>query len=227
VARTAAAASAPPKPHPLGFNLAAIALCVALGGLALAYGLDTLGRAHRSQLSAEAEMPVVRTVAGRELSVPRMFLRYDEPAAATGFSDELDLRLKLPLGPDGATRAIDLTLIPRSKARPSAALLDGVYLHQFTDKEVAGPPGLIGKPLTGTDGYKGETVWYDAISPDPFVAKCQEPVSEGQSGRCLRTVFFDTVAGIYAFDADVLANWRDFDHEAETILASIGVRRTR
>lgn len=226
MARSAAVAPQP-RPHSVAFNLAAIATFVALGGLAVAYGLDTLGRAHRSQAAAQLEAMTVRTVAGRELAVPRQLLRYDDAAVTTGFSDELDLRLKLPLGPDGALRALDLTLIPRSKARPSAALLDGVYLHQFTDQEVAGPPGLVGKPLLGSDGYKGETVWYDPLSPDPFVAKCQSPVTEGQSGRCLRTVFYDTVAGVYAFDADLLASWREFDGAAETVLAGIGVHRTR
>ena len=72
-----------------------------------------------------------------------------------------------------------MTLLPRSRARPSSALLDGVYLHQFGDETLDGVPGLVGKPLLDSDGFSGESVWYDALSPDPFVAKCLEPVEAG------------------------------------------------
>jgi hypothetical protein len=169
---------------------------------------------------------VTRTVAGKEMKIPRALLRYDEQAT-TGFSEQLDLRLRLPLGPEGVSKVIDVTLVPRSRARPSSILLDGVYLHQFMLTELSGPPGLIGKPLQGTDGFEGETVWYDALSPNPFVAKCEAPVPGSTTGRCLRTVFFDAVAAVYAFDADVLANWRLFDRSAEAALAKIGVSRTK
>ena len=67
-------------------------------------------------------------------------------------------------------------------------LLDGVYLHQFEDKQLTGPPGLVGKPLTASEGFAGETVWYDALSADPFVAKCLAPVAPGEPTQCLRTV---------------------------------------
>jgi hypothetical protein len=210
----------------IGFNLTGIALAMALGGLALAYALDGAGRHQRSAERAVAEGTVVRTIAGKELTIPRALLRYDEQAA-TALTDEIDLRLKLALGPHASSRAIDVTLIPRSKARPSSILLDGVYLHQFTLEEASGPPGLVGKPLQGKDGFEGETVWYDALSPNPFVAKCEAPVAGAGVGRCIRTVYFDAVAAVYAFDSDVLGNWRAFDAEAEAVLKTIGIRRTR
>jgi hypothetical protein len=210
----------------IGFNLAAITLGVALSGLALAYALDGASRHHRSAEMAVAEGTVARTIAGKELTIPRALLRYDEQAA-TALTEEIDLRLRLPLGPRGTSRPIDVTLIPRSKARPSSTLLDGVYLHQFTLEEVSGPPGLVGKPLLGKDGFESETVWYDALSPNPFVAKCEAAAPGGNSGRCIRTVYFDAVAAVYAFDSDVLENWRAFDTEAEAVLKSIGNRRSR
>ena len=74
------------------------------------------------------------------------------------------------------------------------------------------PAGLIGKPLQATDGYDGETVWYDALSADPFVAKCVAPVAEARRRRCLRTVYLGPgIAAVYAFDARVLATGREFD----------------
>jgi hypothetical protein len=210
----------------MGFNLAAITLAMALGGLALAYALDGAGRHHRDAALAVAPGTVVRTIAGNELTIPRALLRYDEPAASA-LTEEIDLRLELPLGPRASSRPIDVMLIPRSKARPSSALLDGVYLHQFTLEEVSGPPGLVGKPLQGKDGFEGETVWYDALSPNPFVAKCEAVVPGGNAARCIRTVYFDAVAAVYAFDSDVLGSWRAFDTEAEAVLKSIGIHRSR
>ena len=210
----------------VAFNLAAITVVLALAGLALAYALDGASRQQRVPSAGEPESSVVRTIAGKELRIPRSLLRYDEQEVA-GFATEIDLRLDLPLGADDAIRSIDITLIPRSKARPSSMLLDGVYLHQFTLQELAGPPGLIGKPLRSGDGFEGETVWYDALSADPFVAKCLAPLPGAAAGRCVRTVFFEAVAAVYAFDADVLANWRLFDPKVEAVLGGIGIRRIR
>jgi hypothetical protein len=218
----------PPAARPtlgsIGFNLAAIAVFLAMGGMALAYGIDNLGRQHAGKTEAPATGTVVRTVGGKEIKVPRELLRYDDQPAAS-FSNAVDLRLVMPLGPNGANRNIDITLIPRSQARASAALLDGVYLHQFQEGELQGPPGLIGKPLKSADGFKNETVWYDALSADPFVAKCMAPVEDGGPSRCLRTVVFASIAAVYAFDADVLGSWRAFDPAIERVLGRMDIRR--
>ena len=134
------------------------------------------------------------------------------------------MQLVLPLGLNGAPRTIELTLLPRSSARPSASLLDGVYLHMFQTKELSGPHGLVGKPLRAGDGYDGETVWYDPLSADPFVAKCSAPVAPGAEARCLRAVYLAPgIASVYAFGSDVLTNWRSFDSAMRGRLEQIGV----
>ena len=69
-----------------------------------------------------------------------------------------------------------------------------------------------------------ETIWYDALSADPFVAKCAAPVAEGTAARCLRTVYLGPgLAAVYAFSADVLENWKRFDPEIRALLTKIGV----
>jgi hypothetical protein len=204
--------------HSIAFNLGAIALILAVAGLGLAYAIDAAGRAGREDLTGA----VSRTLGGRELTVPKAWLREDAERSA-GFAKQVDIGLVLPLGPEAATREIGITLVPRSRARPSASLLDGVYLHQFMPEQLNGPPGLIGKPLMPIEGYENETVWYDAISAAPFVAKCIAPVLEGQPGRCIRTVYLGTgVAAIYSFDEDVLASWRLFDAAVQPSLRQIG-----
>ena len=89
--------------------------------------------------------------------------------------------------------------------------------------ELSGPPGLVGKPLYGTEGYEGETVWYDALSSDPFVTKCVAPADGRGPSRCLRTVALTAgIAAVYAFDSDVLPAWRSFDPEMKKWLGQIG-----
>ena len=204
--------------HSIAFNLGAIALLVARAGLGLASAIDAAGRAGREALAGS----VSRTLGGRELSIPAAWLREDAERSA-GFAKQVDIGLYLPLGPEAAVREIDITLVPRSRARPSASLLDGVYLHQFMPEQLSGPTGLIGKPLVAAEGYEDETVWYDAISAAPFVAKCIAPVAEGQPGRCIRTVYLGPgIAAIYSFDEDVLMNWRRFDPAVQPALKQIG-----
>jgi hypothetical protein len=212
---------APQTPHhSLGFNLAVIAIVVAALGLGLAYGIDALSR---QQSAKRPEGPdLVRNMGGLELRIPTGWFRYQE-AQVSGFVSKIELTLPVALGESGASVPIDVTLMPPSKVRPSARLLDGVYLHQFLPAELSGPPGLIGKPLRGTDGFEGETVWYDALSPDPFVAKCNEPVGGATVSRCLRTVnLAPGLAAIYTFDSGLLMHWQDFDAAVKPGLVRIG-----
>ncbi|MHB1104646.1 MAG: hypothetical protein ACYC0C_18115 [Devosia sp.] len=208
---------------PVGFNIAAIMLVLALCGVALAYAIDAASRQNREVPHGfEEQTALTRTIGGRDLEIPLSWFRYAEQRVE-GFAKQIDLRLSAPLGPKGEARGIEVTLLPKSLARPSSRLLDGVYLHQFLPEQLSGPPGLVGKPLSGKDGFEGETVWYDPLSADPFVAKCGAPVTSGAEARCLRTVYLGPgIAAVYAFGADVLANWRSFDEIIEPRLASIG-----
>jgi hypothetical protein len=206
----------------VGHNLAGIALALALCGLAFAYAIDAAVR-RPAQSGTSSETTVHRTMGGRDLAIPQSWFRYGEQPAE-GFASQLDLQLLLPLGEAGAMRPVDMTLLPQSRVRPSARLLDGVYLHRFGAAELDGPPGLVGKPLQGGEGFAGETVWYDPLTADPFVAKCSAPVAAGAPSRCLRSVYLAPgLAAVYGFDAELLANWKQFDPELRRRLEHIGV----
>ena len=209
--------------HSIGFNLGVIGISVALGGLGLAYVIDAMSRSVHEQPSAKrGDQIVTRTLGATELTIPAAWLAADDRQGA-GFAKQIDLVVTLPLGPDGVDRKIELTLTQRSRVRPSASLLDGVYLHQFTSDQLTGPVGLIGKPLAPQDGQENETVWYDPLNASPFVAKCSAPVADGQPGRCLRTVYLGPgIAAVYSFDDDVLANWKKLDAEMHPLLNQIG-----
>ena len=208
---------------PVGYNVAAIVLALALCGVGLAYIIDAASRgSHRPAHRLDDETTLTRTIGDRELEIPRSWFRYAEQQVE-GFAKQIDLAFALPLGPAGALREIEVTLLPRSRAQPSALLLDRVYLHQFQSTEIDGPPGLVGKPLVSGNGFENETVWYDPLSADPFVAKCSAAVAAGAEARCLRTVRFGNVAAVYTFGDDLLVNWREFDARVQPLLKAIGV----
>jgi hypothetical protein len=204
--------------HSIGFNLGVIALLVALLGLAVGYLVSAAARTHAA---SQGTGMVARTLGSAALTIPAAWLT--DSTETQSFSKQIDLAVSLPLGPDGAMRRVDITLTQRSRVLPSARLLDGVYLHEFTADQLAGPPGLIGKPLLAQEGYENETVWYDPINVAPFVAKCAAPIAPGATARCLRLVYVRPgIAAIYGFDQDVLGNWRKFDAEMHPLLDKIG-----
>lgn len=207
----------------LAYNLAGIAVLVLLLAVGAAYLLDEMGRASQPAAPAiDDPDPITQTISGRELSIPTSWFRYGEQIR-NGFTSQIDLRIIF--APDDATTPVplDITLVPRSRARTSASLLDSVYLHQFADDTLTGVQGLVGKPMRADGGYAGESVWYDALSPNPFVAKCLEAVQESGAAQCVRTVYLPSgIAAIYTFDATILQSWRQFDSEIERWLAPIG-----
>lgn len=206
----------------LAFNLLALAVMAATGAVGLAYGIDALGR-HRDATPLREGKSYVRNLAGHTLTIPATWLRFGD-SDEQGFASQVDLQLTVPLGPDARATKVDVTLLPRSRVRTSASLLDGVYLHQFMPNEVSGPSGLVGKPLYPTDGFEGETVWYDPLAANPFVAKCMAPVEGTGNAQCLRTVLLVSgIGAVYTFDADALSNWQNFDAALAEPLKAIGV----
>lgn len=207
-------------PPSLIYNLAGIALVVLLLAIGAAYVVDALGRASGSQAASDTGATVSQTMSGRELIIPASLFRYDQQVKP-GFASQVDLRVHVQFEGQ-ASAPVDVTLLPRSRARTSASLLDRVYLHKFGETAVGGIPGLIGKPMGETEGFAGETVWYDPISPNPFVAKCMAPIGDG-AAQCVRTVYLDSgIAAVYTFDAALLQSWRQFDSEMERWLTMIG-----
>jgi hypothetical protein len=208
--------------HSVGYTLGAIMLVVVMLGLAAAYGLGALVPRQQPMGTTDADHTVTVSLVGKPLHIPTAWLR-SRDHKADGFASQIALQLRLPLGHNGALSPIDITLLPLSQVRPSASLLDGVYLHQFMPNELSGPAGLVGKPLYGTEGYQDETVWYDALSQNPFVAKCMAPPEPQGAARCLRTVALTNgIAAVYGFDSDVLESWRQFDAEVLSQLGRIG-----
>lgn len=200
-----------------------MALFIAIAGLIAAYGL----RAWFDRLDVAGPLPALTdvhiiTIGPQPYIVPAALLnapsqRHD------GFAERIDLILALPLAVGGKFSDVAVTITPRGRIRTSAALLDSVYLHQFSDAQLSGPPGLVGKPLTGDPGTTGETVWYDPLSPNPFVSKCMTPVSITPGARtCIRVMSLsDRNTAIVSFDPEALYAWREFDARIEDALTAL------
>lgn len=207
----------------LAFNLAGIGVLVLLLAVGMAYAIDKAGRNARPvEPALNDEHRVAQTVAGRELQIPATWFRFGEDIKP-GFASQVDLSFRLALDPGQPFVPVEVTLLPRGGARASGALLDAVYLHQFADETVGGITGLVGKPLLASEGYAGETVWYDPLSPAPFVAKCATAPEPSRPVKCLRTIHLPSgLAAVLGFDAAALPMWKRFDEELALWLDQIG-----
>lgn len=205
----------------IAYNLAGISVIVLMMAVGLAYVVDMAGRSG-ADAEDDGASAITQTIGGRDLTIPENWFRYGEQMRP-GFVTQIDLDVAVTLPGFDLPVPVNVTILPRSRARASSVLLDAVYLHQFDDGMVSGVPGLVGKPLKHGAGYVGETVWYDALSPNPFVAKCAAPIESGKPARCLRTVQLSSgLAAIYGFDGAALAGWRDFDAAMALRLETIG-----
>ncbi len=206
----------------ISFNLVIITLITILIGLGFIYFIDSLKikPAITPSFNERAQFKNI-ILAGKNLDIPLSWFS-ENTQKNTSISDKINLHFILPLGKNNRQIKIEASLQPLRKTISSANLLDSVYLHQFSNEQKKGVVGLIGKPLKGIEGFRGETVWYDPLSANPFVAKCMDKIPQGQKQQCIRTVAINKqIAITYVFDFEVLQNWKNFDNEANKWLNEI------
>lgn len=210
------------RSHLSGYNLVVIVLMAALLGLALAYLIEAIAQRPQVEPASIFQPPFIeKNIAGSPLRLPADWFS-DQNQTTQGFADRVELDLAVNFG-RAAPDHVTLLLTPNSAAQPSAYLLDKVYLHQFLANQLSGAPGLVGKPLRAIDGFQNETVWYDPLSPQPFVAKCQASPVAGTPAHCMRTVrLTDGLSATYNFPETLLADWPRFDEIMRPYLEQIG-----
>jgi hypothetical protein len=199
-----------PLPPHFGQTVAGIFIFISALGLAAAYGLQAMAERAREVAPPPPGEPIHFTLAAVDVAVPLNWLR---SAPSGGFVEAIELSVPIELAGAPEPMIADVTLLARARAVPSAALLDRLYIHRFSDQQVSGPHGLIGKPLIAEAGYENETVWYDPVNGNPFVAKCLELIDEGQRVlECMRTIPLGTkVSAVVRFDEPALMRWQEFD----------------
>jgi hypothetical protein len=205
------------------YTVVIVCLIVAMTGLGAAYGLRAwLGATAIGEATPELSASHMISIGAQRYVMPAALLA-DPNQRRDGFAERMDFTLALPLGENGQLSEVAITIMPRGRTRTSAALLDSVYLHQFAPTQLSGVRGLVGKPLELDAGTTGETVWYDPLTTNPFVAKCMTPVAMTLGDRtCLRVLALsDRNTAIVAFDPVVLDNWRGFDAGIEAALSPL------
>lgn len=124
-----------------------------------------------------------------------------------------NLSLLIPVQLQDQVAEVPVDLVPASRTTPSAYLLDALYIHRFSSDPAQYAHGLVGRTLKDGEGYENESVWYDPLRPQPFVAKCVAPLDETvQTPNCLETkLVTKRVAAVIKFPEQYLPQWKAFD----------------
>lgn len=140
----------------------------------------------------------------------------------TGYSEALadDFR-------EGAIAApvIYAAIAARDAPVDSTGRLDSVYARFFTGKALPAPDGLVGRALGPESGYGGEVIYFAPDEPRPFVARCFAEETPEMPATCLRDIHFGTsLAMIYRFNRNLLAEWRALDRGMQGLAAAFLTR---
>lgn len=124
-----------------------------------------------------------------------------------------NLSLLIPVQVQGQVEEVPVDLVPASRTTPSIYLLDALYIHRFSADPALYVHGLVGRTLKNGEGYENEMVWYDPLRPQPFVAKCVEPLDKTvKTPNCLETkLVTKRVAAVIKFPEQFLPDWKAFD----------------
>jgi hypothetical protein len=206
-----------------GIKTNILILCIVLSmlGLGIVYGLDFF-ESRATQVANDKGTPVEFTIAASKLQAPESWI-------VSEFNPEQTilnlLQLHLTMNLDGQSFTLNLTLMPAARAAPSAYLLDSLYIHNFAPGRSDQMYGLVVKKLKNEAGFEDETVWYDALSATPFVAKClEEKVAVERAKNCITTVLVNKrVSALIQFEKAILPHWRQFSVALNKQMAEFNV----
>ncbi len=216
--------SSPAPNTPSLFNLAAIALMLVLAGLAAAYWLFAQARPEKAPPASTFAPPFSgTTINGIAINMPTAWLTRT-PGKSGINTQSLDANLLISFDNENDPQRVGVHVSKADQAESSTVLLDTVYIHQFTPRQIDTVPGLVGKPLKGEEGYQDETVWFDPISTSPFVAKCTSRPATPDFPDCIHTIATGNGLAItYQFNRHLLTRWRTFDHVLQQLLKNTGL----
>jgi len=199
-------------------NVLILCIILSLLGLSVVYTLDFLEKNSPQQANSSQET-IEFTIAASKLRAPKSWIE-------SNFDEEQNilnlLQLRLELQIDGKLVAVNATLLPAARAAPSAYLLDSLYIHNFAPGRSEQMYGLVAKKLRNEAGFEDETIWYDALSANPFVAKCLDEKVEVRNAKpCITTILVNKrVSALIQFEKSVLPHWRQFSVALAQQLAS-------
>ncbi|GLQ18748.1 hypothetical protein [Maritalea porphyrae] len=203
----------------LGTNILILLICLSLLGLATVYALDFFEETRNIQRQADNKL-VEFSISATKMQAPRTWITSD-------FNEEQSvvnlLQLSIPIEIEDFSIKVTTTLLPAARAAPSAYLLDSLYIHNFAPGPSDQRFGLVVKKLRNEAGYEDESIWYDALSASPFVAKClNEEAANTNAKNCITTVLVNKrVSALIQFEQSLMPYWRPFSVAMERRLASL------
>ena len=209
---------------PPAFNLVSIALILFMAGLGVAYWLnDYVPENSESLPSVYAPPLIAKELAGSSMQIPKSWLN---PLTQNTRKEVqvIDLSLLISITNQEKPSPFNLRISKISQAQPSAYLLNDAYVPRFSEKQINDIKGLVGKPLKAEDGYAGETVWYEPVSANPFVAKCIDLQGNSTALNCLRTIRLNSKLSLtYQFSQNNLEYWQKIDKVITPLMKQIGI----
>lgn len=198
--------------------------------LSLAIGIFE-GQSLERRLTTDTA-PVTLAIAAETVAIPSNMIRNGKVRRG-GPVERADLIMHWPeltgyseaLKDDFREGAIDApviyaTVAARDTPVDATGRLDTVYARFFTGKAIPGPDGLVGRALGPDSGYAGEIVFYAPSEPRPFVARCFADETPEMPATCIRDIHFgNSLALVYRFNRDLLAEWRDLDAGMRSLAA--------
>jgi hypothetical protein len=215
--------------------LAVFLVTAVLIGLVLLYYLSpTPSELIEEQTSpTSAETPVTLRVGSQNFHVPANYLPYAS-ARKGGTFGEVKLMALLPdlrgyssgtassfTWDDPDSRLLDIRLRART-ILDEQGRLDRIYLPQVESQTGAPAPfGLTQYTFRANSSYRDVELYVGQSETGPVILRCSKAVSDSVAGACLREwPVAQGVAFSYRFKRAHLANWREIDAAARTLLAS-------
>lgn len=199
-----------PKTQKNGIKTNVLILCIFLSllGLFVVYTMDFLENTEPQSPQSTLEKAEV-TIAASKMLVPVSWIVSELNPEQTILNL---LQLQLPVTIENRQHSINVTLLPVSRAAPSAYLLDSLYIHNFAPGPSEQYYGLVVKKLKNDAGFEDEAIWYDALSANPFVAKCLDETTASENAKnCITTILINKrVSALIQFEKSMLPVWRQF-----------------
>lgn len=183
-------------------------MVLALAGILIVYVMEYFEK-KSAKSDNQANTEISFSIAAAEMQAPSQWMLTNFGPDETVFSS---VDMEIPIRLDGVEHQISVTLLPSSKAAPSAYLLDTLYIHKFDNAASGQSYGLIIKKLKDEAGFEDEEIWYDALSARPFVAKClNEGNAQLKSKNCITTILVNKrVSALIKFEQGLMPQWRTF-----------------
>lgn len=219
---------------PLLLGLCALLTVVGIAAAAWAIN-DAINRYHdRIALKGlnGKPKPIELTVGEEDLVIPANFIRFPTDRRG-GLVTAVDLLLLWPSLDgysedkakefrDGSPQSplIYVTITEAETPLDSTSRLTEIYKPHFTGPPIAGPGHLVGRRMADDSPWRGEIVYYQPRSGEPYVVRCLAEETDLIPATCIREVNIGNgLAMLYRFNRTWLGDWPTMDDRLRRLVS--------